>query len=156
MDSNWLTVCGTIDSELAAALSARVATRRENREFTQDEQYYIRDISMAVSKDRDFYVSGERSELLRRLCSLHRMTLHPRTITSHRPLVGKCIVFLKKAVFRVMKPLLEPMLRQQTTFNACAVHLLAQLANEIPSTQRQEADGSKVTNSSPAEIVPPG
>ena len=147
MSQAWLSVCGVKDSELARALEERVAARRARNEFTQDEQWYIRDVSLAVSKGSDFYLSSERSELIRRLCSLHKMTLHPRTISSHRPIVGKVVVFAKQVVFRVMKPLLEPMLRQQTTFNACMVTLLAQLANEAKSSECSTSATPAVTTS---------
>jgi hypothetical protein len=138
MAQGWLRVCGVQDDALAKTVEDRVAERRARNEFTQDEQWYIRDVSLAVSKGTDFFLSGERSELLRRMCALHKMTLHPRTISSHRPVVGKIIVGAKQAIFRIMKPLLEPMLRQQTTFNACMVTLVAQLANEAKSPSKEE------------------
>jgi hypothetical protein len=130
MSLPWLKVCGVDDATLAASLERRVENHRKAGDFTLDNQLYIRDVSLAVSKNSDFTVSGERAEILRRLCTLYRIGFHEKEITSHRPVVGRCIVFFKKLLYRLLKPLLLPVFKQQTMYNATVVHLLAQLANE--------------------------
>jgi hypothetical protein len=134
MSLPWLKVCAVEDPALAATLERRVVDRRNAGNFTLDNQLYIRDVSLAVSKNSDFTVSGERAEILRRLCTLYRIGFHEKEITSHRPVIGAGIVFFKKALYRLLKPLLLPVFKQQTMYNATVVHLLAQLANEAGDT----------------------
>jgi hypothetical protein len=134
VSTSWVSVGNVSDLELAGQLASRVEARRAAGEFTPDNQRYIELLSRDVIKGGS-RISARHSELLRRLCGLHQVTMQLHQVTSHRKYTGPIIVALKKILYRVVKPLMDPMLQQQREFNATAVYLLADLANEAGAAQ---------------------
>jgi hypothetical protein len=128
-------VCGKIEPELAIELARRVDNRRQSGKFSRDDQRYIEKMSLAVSKG-NFYTSTERAEMLRRLCQCYAVDVKIRDISSHRPVVGPVIVFVKKVLFQIMKVLLGPAFRQQRDFNAGVIYLLTDLCNDANRESR--------------------
>ena len=128
--SSWVSVGGLIDPELALQLAGRVEARRVAGEFSVDNQRYIaslnRDLITGVNR-----ISTRHIELLRQMCSLKQVIVRPDQVKSHRKYLGLVIVAFKKMLYRVMKPLVDPMFQQQRDFNALSLYLLADMANEV-------------------------
>ena len=88
--------------------------------------------------DGSLKLSKKRLEKLRRLCQLWEVNLKPAEITSHRKVIGPLIVAVKKLVYPILKVLLKETIKQQRDFNAAAVALIADLANE---SENQSEEG---------------
>ena len=128
--NEWISVCGKSDLQLSSLLGNRVQARHTADEFTIHNEAYIRDLTLAVTHKGTFECSEDQREMLRLLCSLHSVKLQLGDISSHRKYIGRFIVAGKKIAFRILRPFLEPMLRQQRAFNAEVVYMLADLANQ--------------------------
>ncbi len=94
-----------------------------------NEPERVAQLSTTISKGA-FVVSPERLELLRGLCHLYSAGIRAEKITSHRKVIGPVIVFVKKALFRVLSALLGPSFQFQRDFNAGVIRLLGDLCNE--------------------------
>ena len=128
--NEWISVCGKSDPQLSSLLSTRVEARHAANEFSIQNEAYIRDLTLAVTRKGNFECSEMQREMLRKLCSLHSVKLQLGEISSHRKYVGRFIVAGKKIAFRILRPFLEPMLRQQRAFNAEVIYMMADLANQ--------------------------
>ena len=128
-NNSWLLIAGARDPALEELVANRSAERRLQGEYSRDNEYYIRDISLALTRG-DFRLSGKKQELLRRLCQIYHVELIPQAISSHRKVIGPVIVAFKKIVFSLLKPLLGRSMAQQREFNATVIAFLAEEANE--------------------------
>ena len=126
---NWLSVCGEKDDNLEAELVASATQMQSQAGMPSGEVARVAGISTAIATG-NFSVTPERLELLRSLCHLYSAGIRAEKISSHRPIVGPIIVFIKKAVFRVVSGLLGPTFRYQRDFNAAVIRLLGDLCNE--------------------------
>ena len=124
---SWLKICGSAEPELAGRLTARLARKIKANQVNIDE---IRRVEKLT------FLSGGRTELsddsldkLRRLCQLWDVDLRCSGITSHRPVIGPCVVAMKKLLYPFLRVFLKDALQQQREFNAAAVSLLADLAS---------------------------
>jgi hypothetical protein len=129
---SWLEICGTDGGQLAQSLSTRIASLVSEGLMPRDEQARVAATSTAIATG-SFIVSPERLELLRGLCHLYSAGIRAEKITSHRKLVGPCIVFVKKLLFRILTALLGPSFQFQRDFNAGVIRLLGDLCNEDKS-----------------------
>jgi hypothetical protein len=122
----WLNIFGKPDANLERDLAAAVS---QMQEMPAGEDVRVANVTTAIAAG-DFSVTPERLELLRGLCHLYSAGIRSEKITSHRPIVGPVIVFVKKAIFRVVSGLLGPSFRYQRDFNAGVIRLLGDLCNE--------------------------
>lgn len=121
---------GERSSEMAARLERRVHEKIAAGKFKREDLQYVRDVTFMPVRE-DLHLSEERLEKLRRLCQLWEVELTaPREISSHRPIIGPLIVGAKKLVFPILRVFLKDTLRRQRDFNAAAIALLADVANE--------------------------
>lgn len=139
VNTSWFSVCGDPSERLAKELSDRVASRRAKGDFSIDNQKYVEKVSLSATRGA-FSATAERIELLRKLCAIYAVDFKPQSITSHRPVIGKTIVFCKKALFQIVRPLIAPALRQQRDFNASVIYLLTDLCNESSHTKDRPAN----------------
>jgi hypothetical protein len=86
-------------------------------------------VSTAIAP-QSFTTSPERLEMLRSLCQIYSAGIRAANITSHRPVIGPLIVFVKKILFRSVAALLGPSFERQREFNAGVIRLLGDLCNE--------------------------
>jgi len=115
---------------LAQALERRVADKIAAGKYKREDVHYVRDVTFMPVQEA-LQLSTDRLEKLRRLCQLWEVDLKPpREISSHRPLIGPIIVGAKKLFFPILRVFLKETLRKQRDFNAAAIALLADVANE--------------------------
>jgi hypothetical protein len=123
-----LIVCGKVAPELHAELGRKADERMESGLYSRKSVDDVRILDTMPLKG-DVLLSAELVEAFRRLCQVHNVTLLESEITSHRPLIGPIIVFGKKILYRILRPLLEKTLHQQREFNAAAIYALGALAS---------------------------
>jgi len=73
------------------------------------------------------------------LCQIYSAGVRSEKITSHRPVIGPLIVFVKRALFPVVSTLLGPSFRFQREFNAGVIRLLGDLCNEAGDQEEPSA-----------------
>lgn len=124
----WLTMGGEADEALARTLESRVAQRISAGAYSIDNVKYIAKMHLWLCTST-LSVSDETLEKLRRLCQLWDVDVRVREISSHRKFVGPVIVAVKKILFPIVRVLLKDFIRQQRSFNAAAIAVLADVAN---------------------------
>lgn len=137
MDSNqtqqtkegWLRVKGLVDLNLERSLSSAVRSWVESGAMPPNEPERVARVSTAIAP-QTFTTSTERLEMLRSLCQIYSAGIRAGKITSHRPVIGPIIVFIKKILFRSVAALLGPSFERQREFNAGVIRLLGDLCNE--------------------------
>ena len=134
-NNNWLIVAGVKDSNLENVLNERVQNHIAAKHYTANDIKYISMLKLALCRG-DLIVSDEVLEQLRRLCQLWNIKLKPQNITSHRKIIGPFIVAFKKVFFAVLSVLLKDVIREQRTFNANVIALLATAVNEKKEQKR--------------------
>ncbi len=152
--SSWVTVGGLGDPELAQQLAVRVEARRSAGEFTLENQRYVALLNRALISGV-CRISPRHSDLLRRMCTLQPGAVQLHQVRSHRKYLGPVIVACKKMLYRVVKPLIDPMLQQQREFNALSLYLLADIANEVGSQRgpvEQVVSGDSMESASTATL----
>lgn len=125
----WVQVCAEDDQELAGELAQQVDQRIAAGDYSEHNVKYIERLYLGPAAGT-LRVSDATLESLRRLCQVWDVDVRLRTITSHRPVVGPVIVAIKRLLFPVLKVFLKDFIRQQRSFNAGVLALLAQLANQ--------------------------
>ena len=127
MNFAWITVCGNREPELSGEVESRVLQRIEKKEFTSDNVYYVSKVDLRPVKGQ-LDISDSELEKLRAMCSLWSIELRPAAITSHRKLIGPLIVAAKRLIFPIVRVFMRDALRQQSSFNAATIALMAELA----------------------------
>ena len=125
----WVSAFGVAAPELERELLRRVEARIGQGKFNWHNVRYLEKVSFAPVRGK-LQVSEGRLEKLRRLCQLWDVHLKGTEISSHRPVIGPVIVFGKKILYRILSVLLKDFVRQQKSFNAGVVSLLAELSGE--------------------------
>jgi hypothetical protein len=138
---NWISICGEESPALETELTRAALETRVRGGMKPELEEYVQTLRILGDRSSrfigDLSLSAERLELLRRLCQMYDVEIRPQSISSHRPVIGSCIVLVKKALFRIVAALLGPTLRQQREFNATVVTLLCKLS----SATREGKDG---------------
>jgi hypothetical protein len=126
----WFSLCGELDSELAMRTASRVAAvYKQQGGCSAQELEHVQSLKVSPA-GAGFSTSAYRLELLRRLCQIYSVDIKEREISSHRKVVGPCIVVIKKILFSLVKVLLGPTFKHQRDFNAVTVALLIDLCND--------------------------
>jgi hypothetical protein len=125
----WIEGSGFDCAQLQRDLSECVATLATQGAMPPNECERVAAIKIGIA-DGAFVASPKRLELLRGLCQIYSAGIRSEKITSHRPVVGPLIVFVKRALFPVVSTLLGPSFRFQREFNAGVIRLLGDLCNE--------------------------
>lgn len=128
-NNKWLTICGAQDEQLASSLAEQVAALRDRGLLSDEERRSIEALSYSVTRE-GFSTSPERMEVLRQLCQVYSRDVRPHAPTSHRRFIGPFIVLAKKMIFPLVNAVLGPSFQQQREFNALALTLLTDLAND--------------------------
>ena len=84
---------------------------------------------------KDLEISSERLEKLRRLCQLWEVDIHMGELKSHRKIIGRVIVGIKKLIFPIIRFMLKDLIREQRDFNAASIRLFADLCNQSRSVK---------------------
>lgn len=146
--TGWLTVLGERDEPLATHLGERVEARVEAGELTPKHIADVAEMNLAPTKG-SLVIPTMTLERLRRLCQLWDVDLRPaRAITSHRRVIGPVIVAAKRLLFPIVRFFMHDTLRQQREFNATAIALLADLANETHGARSSELERSRTGHTS--------
>lgn len=126
---NWIKSYGSYDKTLANDVLLRVENKIAQKDFSKENIHYVDKLDVSLTKG-SLKVSDERLEKLRALCQIWYVDLKQGEISSHRKYIGPLIVTFKKAVFPVIRFFMKDFLRQQRSFNAKTISLLADLCNE--------------------------
>jgi hypothetical protein len=131
----WLTLPGSVgvtSEALASEITAAVSDKIARGTYSAGEVVGIAGHRLR-SLDPRARLSEARLEQVRTLCRLWEVDLRATAITSHRPLIGPCIVAAKKLLVPFIRLVLGNTLRQQREFNAATLALLIDLARERES-----------------------
>ena len=128
-EQGWLQITGVDTSQVAQTLTLHTQSLIADGLMPPNEPERVATLSTGISKGA-FVVSQKRLELLRGLCHLYSAGIRAEKISSHRRILGPVIVFVKKAIFRVLSALLGPTFQYQRDFNAGVIRLLGDLCNE--------------------------
>lgn len=123
---DWFHILGSRDLDLENEINQRLSTHIEKQDFSLDNVCYVEKVDFSLVKG-SLDVSEKQLEKLRRLCQLWDIKLNPVQISSHRPVIGKAIVLVKKVFFRLLGVLLKDVFHQQKSFNAATIDLIADL-----------------------------
>ena len=134
--NGWLRVGEHTDPTLESALRSAVKSWAESGAMPPNEPERVAGISTAIAS-QSFTTSAERLEMLRSLCQIYSAGIRAAKITSHRPVIGPVIVFVKKVLFRSVAALLGPSFERQREFNAGVIRLLGDLCNEDHERSRR-------------------
>lgn len=129
MSEDWICVPDGKNKEVQDYCEAAAAKRLETGDYSIDNVKYVEKVRLDIV-DGSLNVSDERLEKLRALCQLWNVDIVNREISSHRPVIGKFIVAGKRLIFPILRAFLKDFVRQQRAFNARAVSLIAEIANE--------------------------
>lgn len=127
--ATWFSVAGTCDDAVARELVAQLERWKHDGLMPPNEPERVAAVSTAIAKG-DFTTSSERLELLRNLCHIYSAGIRAEKITSHRKIIGPCIVAVKRVLFRAVSALLGPTFARQRDFNAGVIRLLGDLCND--------------------------
>lgn len=126
---SWVSVGDAADLALVEELSATVDQWIQSGKMPPDDVARVGELSTLIASG-SLSSSPKRLELLRGLCHLYSAEIRAEKISSHRPVVGPIIVFIKKLLFRMVSTLLGPTFQRQREFNASVIQLLGDLCNE--------------------------
>lgn len=125
----WFSVAGTHDESLATELKQQLERWKQEGIMPPNEPERVGSLSTAIAKG-DFKTSPKRLELLRELCHIYSAGIRAEKISSHRRIVGPCIVVIKRVLFRAVSTLLGPSFERQRDFNAGVIRMLGDLCND--------------------------
>ena len=131
---SWLSICGAGEVSLERDLSAQIAALVAEGRIPPQERERVSRLSLGISNGA-FVTSPKRLELLRNLCQLYSAGIRAEKFTSHRPVIGPLIVFVKRRLYPIVSALLGPSFRFQRDFNAGVIRLLGELCNEAESSR---------------------
>lgn len=136
----WISVNGVVDADLGRELTQRVKARVIDGAYTWEEVRHLAQLELRQVRG-SLTTSNQRLEMLRQLCQLWDVDIHPREISSHRPVIGPVIVAAKRVLFRLLKVLLRDSIRQQRDFNATVISILTEMSNEERAAVGDDAAG---------------
>lgn len=119
---------GNESPEFVKEIKERVSAQIKKGKYTKEDVEYVKNLDLFPLKDAS-NLDNEMLERLRRISEVWEVKLGYDEITSHRPVVGKLIVAVKKLIFPLVSLVLKKPLEQQRRFNAEVVSLLAKLAS---------------------------
>lgn len=92
--------------------------------------YHVKSMPLGYEK---LDISSEHLEQCRRLCSSFNALdrKHPVKFTSHRPIIGKFIVLLKKAIYPILEHIMRSQVAAQNEFNFQAVKTVLELSTAV-------------------------
>ncbi|MCB0324956.1 MAG: hypothetical protein KDD69_15340 [Bdellovibrionales bacterium] len=128
----------------AADLSRRAKERLEQRLAT-DHRFTVEELQRVSKLDfrlfpRDFALDEEATRQLRALCRLSQCELKdPREITSHRPVIGRGIVAVKRVIWRIMSAFLRDSFAGVQEMNSWMVYSQAKLFVRVHTAERELA-----------------
>lgn len=122
--SGWLTVNGKNRPDLEESISARLSQAIGEGSVKSRDLEYLRQYELALLNHTS-RLSDTHLELLRKLTASWDLRASPRTITSHRPIIGKFIVLVKRLIFPLVRAALKDELNQQRAFNGAVIEFLA-------------------------------
>jgi hypothetical protein len=127
---SWITTCGKPDADLEAIVSSRVKAKIAQGLFAERDVAYIASLHRPLS-DKKLVLTSERLELIRKLCQLWEFDVVPPKVSSHRKIIGPCIVALKRCLFPIVRVLLKDSIKRQREFNATVIKLLTNLSGGL-------------------------
>ncbi len=123
-------------------------------EFIQkaDERYHallnsasMKDELISIQENRTklfparYAIDKETTELFRAMCILSQCNSSSKLITSHRPVIGKAIVFLKKSAWKLIEPQIKHIFDGVSDCFSSLIQSHASLLNKIKELEiRQE------------------
>jgi hypothetical protein len=134
-DKHWIVAAGRGDSGLEEYVHARVQERIAAGKYSAGDIAYIAKMSARVTADK-LDVSYQTLEKLRRLCQLWDVDLRPGGISSHRKILGPAIVAAKRLFYPVLRVFMKDFIRQQRSFNAAVISVLAELSQGRDAPRR--------------------
>lgn len=124
----WLTICGETIPALEEQLKARAKQHLSVKGYTDNDVQYVAALERPLYQG-NLKLSKVELEKLRALCQLWEVRLMPQKISSHRPVIGKIIVAVKRLLFPIFQVFMKDTMRQQRDFNAAVVSLLTELTS---------------------------
>jgi SAM-dependent methyltransferase len=109
-------------AQLMEEIKARVRQRRASGYYSEEEVRRVAQMELEVGE----VVPAQREELEHHLAALNDSwdLLREPVVASHRPVVGRVIVGLKRLMLRLMRPYTTLALQRQLDFNTALLHLL--------------------------------
>lgn len=120
----WLTVNGKKRPDLEESISVRLSQAIGEGSVKSRDLEYLRQYEL-VLLNHTSRLSDTHLELLRKLTASWDISAFPRTITSHRRIIGKFIVLVKRLIFPLVRAALKDELNQQRAFNGAVIEFLA-------------------------------
>lgn len=132
--NGWLHIAGEPQPGLEAELQVLVKGRIARHEFRQDAVEYISKVDFSLVQGR-LLANEQEMAIIRRLCQSWDVELRPFQITSHRPVLGKFIVALKKLAYPILRVFLKDFIKQQRDFNAASLALLGRVISQRAASE---------------------
>lgn len=120
----WLRVGGQPNEQLEARVRERLARAIADRAIRPQDLNYLSRYRVALL-ERTAEFSDSHLELFRKLTVSWDLSVAHRTISSHRPFVGRFIVLAKRLFFPLVRAALKEELTRQREFNGAVVEFLA-------------------------------
>ena len=107
---------------LESLIKINLKEKFDKKKFSEKETQDIAILPLRLLKEtKKANLSIEANNIIREMCKTSEITLSDVNISSHRPVIGKLIIFVKKIVFKINKVLLKEILRQQRDFKYAVI-----------------------------------
>jgi hypothetical protein len=110
-------------------------------DFSDSDITFIKSFALPAASG-ELKASSQMLEKLRRVAQVWDVELKQKEFSSHRPIIGKLIVAVKRALFPIIKFFLADTLRQQRDYNAAVLRCLVEL-----TTKNVASDSSRLPES---------
>lgn len=120
----WLRVGGQPNEQLEARVRERLSRAIAERKIRAEDLRYLSHYRVALL-ERTAEFSDSHLELFRKLTVSWDLSVTQRTLSSHRPFVGRFIVFAKRLFFPLVRAALKEELSRQREFNGAVIEFLA-------------------------------
>lgn len=120
----WLRIDGGPNDELEIRLRDRLSRALAERQIRQEDLHYLSQHRVALL-ERTAAFSDHHLELFRKLTVSWELSVAQRAITSHRPFIGRFIVWAKSLFFPLVRAALKEELSRQREFNGAVIEFLA-------------------------------
>jgi hypothetical protein len=124
--------------DLESEIRAKLEEHLKLGKVTEHDIKYITNLRRPVI-DGKLELSEARLNAIRQLCQLWQLEVSPIKITSHRRVIGPIIVFIKKLLYPILSSLLSNTLKKQSNFNAQAIILLTEMADQIEKQEKKSS-----------------